>query len=337
MRLDLSGHPLHTRALSITLTQRPDARLDVHGSLLDLRKRGFVPVAADLQPSGIVHHMTLHGVVDPATLVLEALVAEQPAVAFEPSPVTRGESCRDPIDRVRALAGTRVDAGFARRLGNEIGGPRGCSHVLTLAHLLGGTVGWAVPRAGDGHAAGERVFRRDVVIDGVETPGGGLDLGLQLTDLYLAPAPPVPRAMDRFRSAQEVRAVVGIDLGRYAIGSIRVAERRRDATSLDAPWRDRAEVAAGLTGVSLARGVSTALLERFADRRDDQPVLDALLMLAPALIQVFAAVSEAWPALAQDQRWLLGMGGRPDSCWMWRRGGPLEAARAPEDPSIGDR
>jgi hypothetical protein len=336
MQLDLCGHPLHTRALSITLTQRGDARLDVHAALLDLRKRGFVPVAADLQPSGIVHHMTLQGVVDPAALVLDELVAQQPAVAFEPSPVTRGESCRDPIDRVRALAGARLDGGFARRLGDAIGGPRGCSHVLTLAHLLGATVAWAVPRARDGHAAGERVFRRDLVFDGVETPEGGVDLGLQLTDLYLAPAPPVPRAMDRFRAAQEVRAVAAIDLERYAIGSVRIAERHRDAATLDAAWRERPDVGARLVGVSLARGVSPALLERFADRPDEQPILDAFLMLAPALIQVFAAVSEAWPALAQGQRWLLGMGGRPDSCWMWRRGGPLEAARAPEDPSTGD-
>src|SRR5262249_28873610 len=57
MHLDLRGHPLHTRCLSITLVQRADGRLDVHGEIVDLRKRGFVPVAGDLQPSGVVHHM----------------------------------------------------------------------------------------------------------------------------------------------------------------------------------------------------------------------------------------------------------------------------------------
>ena len=50
------------------------------------------------------------------------------------------------------------------------------------------------------------------------------------------------------------------------------------------------------------------------------------------LIQVFAAMSDTWPAQAQRDRWQLGMGGRPDSCWMWRRGGALEQARTPEDP-----
>jgi Protein of unknown function (DUF2889) len=337
MHLDLRGHPLHTRSLSITLTQRADARLDVHGELLDLRKRGFVPVGGDLQPSGVVHHMTLAGVVDPATLVMDERVARQPTVAFEASAVTRGESCRDPVDRVRALAGARLDDGFARRLGDEIGGPRGCSHVLTLAHLLGATTGWAAARAGGTHRPGERVFRRDVIVDGAEPPEGGLDLALQVTDLHLAAAPPGAPTMDRFAASREVRALAAIDLGRYALGPVRLAERRRDASSLDKPWQERTDVAAGLAGLSLARGVSTALLARFGDRPDDQPLLDGLLMLAPALIQVFAALSDAWPGLAQRERWLVGMAGQPDSCWMWRRGGALEAARTPEDPSTTDR
>jgi Protein of unknown function (DUF2889) len=318
MLLDLRGHPLHTRSLSITLTQRTDGRLDVFGEVLDLRKRGFVPVAGDLQPSGIVHHMMLTGIVDPATLVLHELSASQPTVAFEASAVT-------------------LDDGFARRLGEEIGGPRGCSHVLTLAHLLGGTVPWAIAhtRHGSSHRAGERVFRRDVIVDGVEPPGGGLALALQLTDLHLAPAAPLARSMDRFAAAHEVRVLAAVDLGRYVLGDVRIAERRRDAATLDAPWQDRNAEGEGLAGISLARGVSAAIRDRFGERPDDEPLLDGLLMLAPALIQVFAAMSDAWPAMAQGEGWLLGMGGRPDSCWMWRTGGPLQAARAPEDPSTG--
>ena len=70
--------------------------------------------------------------------------------------------------------------------------------------------------------------------------------------------------------------------------------------------------------------MSAALRERWSETsRDDQPCSDGLLMLAPALIQVFAALSDAWPGAAQRENWLLGMGGQPDSCWMWRRGGAL--------------
>jgi hypothetical protein len=52
MDLDLGGHPLHTRALSVTLAARADGRLDVAGTLLDLRKRGFVPVGGDWASRG---------------------------------------------------------------------------------------------------------------------------------------------------------------------------------------------------------------------------------------------------------------------------------------------
>src|SRR5262249_61055577 len=137
MRLAAGGPPLHARALAVELRERGDGKMDLRGYVLDLRKRGFVPVAGDLQPSGIVHHMELLGVVDPATLVVEKLTARQPAVAFEATATTEGESCRDLAGRVDALGGTRLDVEWSRRLSAEIGGPRGCSHVVTVAQELG--------------------------------------------------------------------------------------------------------------------------------------------------------------------------------------------------------
>ena len=105
MHLDVGGHPLHTRALSVTLSARDDGRVDVHGVILDLRKRGFVPVGGELQPSGIVHHMLLNAVVDPATGHVDTIAGAQPNVAFEPTVLTEGESCRDPVGRVAGLSG----------------------------------------------------------------------------------------------------------------------------------------------------------------------------------------------------------------------------------------
>src|SRR5438552_14995212 len=116
MRLEAHGHPLHTRALSVVLTARADGKLDVHGAVLDLRKRGFVPIAGDLQGTGIIHDMRLAGLVDPERGTLERLGAEQRSVAFEPSAGTGGESCRDPIGRIATLAGAPLDAGWPRRL-----------------------------------------------------------------------------------------------------------------------------------------------------------------------------------------------------------------------------
>lgn len=338
MRLDLRGEPLHTRSLGVTLTQRGDGRLDAAGVLLDLRKRGFVPVGGDLQPAGIVHEMLLDGIVDPQGPTLASLAVRQPHVAFEASAMTRGESCRDLAGRVPLLAGAPIDDGWPRRLADDIGGPRGCSHVLTLAQYLGATVAWALPRlaapAGvPPWTAGQRVFRRDVVVDGAQPAEGRLLLALQQIDLHLAPVTEPSPPMDRFAGTRELRALATVDLATMTLADVALAERRRDAAGLDAPWHDRGDVAASLPGLSVWRGISASLIERVA-APDDRPVLDALLMLAPALIQVFAALSDPWPALAREQGWRVGMGGRVDSCWMWRRGGALREARGPGDPAF---
>jgi hypothetical protein len=338
MQLDVGGHPLHTRALSVTLSARDDGRVDVAGVIVDLRKRGFVPVGGELQPSGIVHHMRVDAVVDPATARVESIAAAQPNVAFEPTAVSEDESCRDPIDRVEALAGATMDAGWAKRLSAEIGGPRGCSHVLTLAQLVGATVPTALASdrtrfgATPKRRPGERIFRRDVIVDGHELAPGRIALALQVTDLEHAPAPPVAPSMDRFAAEREVRGVATVDLATFAFAGVTLAERARTRATLDAPWRDRADVAAPLARISLARGVSAALLAGLGDRPDDRPLLDGLLMLAPALIQCVAALSDGWPALAAQGAWIVGMGGQPDSCYMWRAGGPLQRARGDEEP-----
>lgn len=341
MHLDVRGHPLHTRALSVTLDQRADGDMDVAGVVLDLRKKGFVPVGGELQGAGIVHHMRLDGVVDPATATLRRMEGQQPNVAFEASAATGGESCRDPVGRVRGLAGASFDATWGRRLGDEIGGPRGCSHLLTLGQLLGPTVAWALARDralhGDRPArpVGQRLFRRDVIADGHEPAPGRVALALQLTDLHVAPAPAPVRTMERFAAELEVRALAEVDLGSWSLASLTLAERRRTQDDLEtAPWRDRADVTGGLAGLSMARGVTAALLERLGGRPDDRPALDLLLTLAPALIQVMAAMSDAWPAVARAQGWYVGMGSRPDSCWMWRADGPLLRSRVPADPPL---
>jgi len=338
MQLDVGGHPLHTRSLSVTLAARDDGRVDVRGVIVDLRKRGFVPVGGELQPSGIVHLMSLDARVDPDTRRVETIAGAQPNVAFEPTALTHGESCRDPIGRIQGLVGATLDAGWARRLSAEIGGPRGCSHVLTLAQLLGSTVAWALDRDRErfGAAArrdGERIYRRDVVVDGHELAPGRVALALQSTDLHQAPAPAIVPSMKRFGADHVVRGIATVDLGRFALADVTLAERRRDRATLDtATWRDRGDVAAGLAGLGLARGVSGALLARLGDAPADRPLLDALLMLAPALIQCMAALSDGWASMAAAGAWTVGMGGQPDSCWMWRADGPLQRARRPDEP-----
>jgi hypothetical protein len=339
MHLDHRGHPLHTRALSVTLVEGDPGRVTAHGTVFDLRKRGFVPVGGDLQPSGPVHHMELDAVVARDGCVVESMAIRQPTVAFEPSATSRGESCRDPAGNVHGLVGSRVDDGWTARLSSEIGGPRGCSHVLTLAHLLGATTAWGLERdrllvgADVERSRGQRILRRDVIVDGAEVEPGHIELALQLTELHYRPVPERAAAMDRFAGEVEVRALAGVDVRRYALRDVRLGERRRLPGDVGtASWHERPDVARRLDGLSLARGVSRTLLDLFGGRPDDRPLLDLLLMLAPALIQVFAAVVDTWPSVAAKERWVVGTGGYVDSCWMWRRDGALWQTRAPGDP-----
>ena len=339
MRLDVQGHPIHTRALAVTLLQRADRKLDVRGYVLDLRKRGFVPVAGDLQGTGIIHHMQLDAVVDPAGATIERIAATQHNVAFEPSVMTGGEQCRDPIHVIEAMAGAQLDAAFSRRLSATIGGPRGCSHLLTLAHLLGSTVTWALERdrllygEPPDRSVGQRVFRRDLIIDGFETPeaDGTMALAIQLADLHFAPSAPMVRPMDRYAADQEIRGVLTVGFPTFELRRIEVAERRRDTATFDrADWSDLDAAVGGLAGLRFGFGITGELMQRLGDRASDRPLLDALLMVAPALIQCTAALSDSWPAAFKKSASLVGMGGLPDSCYMWRQDGALSRAREAE-------
>jgi hypothetical protein len=279
--------------------------------------------------------MQLRAVVAPETARLESLAAAQPAVAFEPSALTQGESCRDPIGRIQALVGTPLDGGFAKRWLTEVGGPLGCSHILTLGQLLASTVAWALARDRASRPGprreGERVFRRDLVIDGYAVAGGDLELSLQLTDLHFAPSPALARPIERLCEQLELRALALVAMRGMTLARIEAAERRRARAELTSTaWRDHGDAVAGLVGQRLASGVGGALVRRFGEQPELRPLLDLLLNLTPAAHQCMAAFSENWPALALTNPSRIGMGGIPDSCFMWRRGGALDRAREEE-------
>ena len=71
-------------------------------------------------------------------------------------------------------------------------------------------------------------------------------------------------------------------------------------------------------------------------------MLDALLQLTPALQQCVAGLEGAWQEAARrasaDPAAGVGVGSFPDSCYMWRRGGALDALRrgrsTSEDPAL---
>ena len=328
MSLAAAGHPLHTRSLSVTLREGADGAVEFAAYVLDLRKRGFAPVGGDLQGTGIIHHMRLDGALDRAAGHIVRIDAQMPTVAFEASAASAGESCRDHIGRVAQLAGLGLDDGAAKRLGAEIGGPRGCSHILTLAQLVVPSARWGLAEdarlqgSAPARRHGERLFRRDVTVDGYETAPGEIVLTLQLNDLHLAPAPALARPMDRLGAQREITARAALNMRELSLRDLIVGERvRTPATLSDAPWLDRSADVASLAGASLRAGISARILATLPA----SPLRDALLQLAPAMIQCFAAL-DIW-TMFPDGGAAAATGGQPDSCWMWRREGALGRER----------
>jgi hypothetical protein len=343
MQLDSRGVPSHTRTLSVTLRQGVPSRVDFTAYVLDLRKRGFVPVGGDIQGPGIIHHMTLAGTLDRAAGRIETVKADMPTIAFEANAATGGESCRDRIDRVDGLAGTPLDGGYARRVGAEIGGVFGCSHVLTLGQLLGPTAAWALEqdRRRNGVDAtwerGERLFRRDIVVDGNDLDGS-LAMTALLTDLHMRPCGSVTEAAARFAGQLEIRLAIRIDLAQMRILETSITERRRGPADLEsAPWRVRADRASALEGLSLRSGVTRELIGRFGGNEDDRPLLDLVLMIAPATLQCVASFIDTYTRTGGAGRAAAETGGHPDSCYMWRSGGALQTRRfTPPAPREGE-
>ena len=343
MKLSVAGHPLHTRSLTLGVIQRSDGKLDLEAAVIDLRKCGFVPVAGFLQSSGIVHHMTLAGLLDPETRILENFVGQQPTRAFDPSAMTKGECCSDPLPRLETLSGEKLDARFVSKLRGAFGGRLGCSHLLTLAQLLASGVvhslDWDAEQTEGSRARrpGERVFERAVEIDGFRLPDGRVQVTVQLTDLHFVAAPEIAVPMAQFGAQSEVRISAVVDLAQgMALGSLRGFSRTRDYDNLEsARFVDRSSELDFLTGQNIMGGISKRLLAKFENQVGDRPFLDALLMMAPGYLQCLASLSDTWPEDAKSKPTLLGVMGRPDSCYMWREGGPVQ--RAAEEREVKER
>ncbi len=348
------GHPVHTRILTVELSRGEDETLHALGKIIDMRKCGWVPTAGELQSAGFIHDMAIGAVVNAESRVLERFVPTQRVVAFEANEATGGDSCRDPIDRLRALEGERLDEDFVSTLRAEFGGPRGCSHLLALAQLMGSTLPATLEHEAGIQAAGrparrpgERIFRRALFIDGFEGENDVMELALQLTDVHSAPADEMERWLDRFDHQHEVRALAHVETEGMSFLRLDALERERGRENLaSAPWLPRSQDLAGLVGHSALRGLGPELLRRFGGSPEERPFLDALLNLAPGLIQCLAARANrmieqlvshtgeggAKPRIPKSA----GVGGFPDSCYLWRSGGALTKARQERVQMAGD-
>lgn len=343
MQLPVTGHPLHTRSLTVVIQLAGDGSWDVRGDVVDLRKCGFVPMSSDIQPAGIIHLMKIALRLDPVSRRIIQLETEQPFVAVEPTEASGGECCRDPAPRLKEMVGECVDAGFAKRLSPVFGGPRGCSHLLTLFQLMASTLlrvqelepallaHLEVPRP-----TGEVLFRRSLFVEGFETADHEIELVVQVGDFHSRPEPTARGPVERLAREDSVRAFTRVNLADLLMQDVAAAARTRTAESLGADWQDLHTVIAPLEGAPLVPGLAPRLFGLLGSEPEHGLLLDTLLQLAPGYIQVMAAVTDRWLATraagapgGDPDATLSGsaMGGMVDSCYMWRAGGPLASRR----------
>ena len=79
-----------------------------------------------------------------------------------------------------------------------------------------------------------------------------------------------------------------------------------------------------------AIGVSAAVANSRGLRRISDLARHPDLRLG--LSHEFLGRKDGWPGLASRGGWIVGMGGRPDACYMWRAGGALQRARGTNEP-----
>jgi len=322
--------PLHTRMLAIRLGWGEDGDVVASGRIVDLRKRGLVPLVGKLQGPGIVHDMSVQVRLSGADLRIVSVDPSMSAYPFAATTATRGEACPQILPRVQQLVGTRLTEGYDPDLVAHVGGPRGCFHVFTLLRLLGPAVVSAMRRERRRReqaqldratpAMGAPIFARSLIIDGIRGEGMRLGLHATLFDLdYVLGAETLP-IDEEMAESFEASAEFEVEIPGMAIRHSAVRTRRSGHAIAEPGVWSAVALCEQLVGVTMYKGYTAEVQRIFADTRDTEALQHLLFMLAPAMLQCM-------PSLFDEIEWrprrAEGSRGAVDSCHMWRADGPL--------------
>ncbi|MFN8627729.1 MAG: DUF2889 domain-containing protein [Candidatus Binatia bacterium] len=318
--------PLHTRKITLRFVWGAPGFLIVDGRLMDLRKRGIMPIAGKLRGPGIIHDMAVRMELTYPSLEIRGIQPTMSAFPFVASRATRGEGCPDRLPEVQRLVGASLRDGWGTAVMNLLGGPRGCFHIFTLLRLLGPTAEAAVDREQGrrpnhgGAVAGSPMFARSVIMDGMK--GDALQIWLRgvLSDLYYRPdanALPLEEEMEEsFEATAELETEMPSMVIRAANG--RTRRSGADFDSLEA-WEAVPQVG-NLAGLVVIKGYTAEVRKLFAGTAGLEPMQHLLFMLAPTLQQCMPSMAEEL-----DLRPRKAEGPHPatDTCHMFRAKGPL--------------
>ncbi len=328
----MSTTPLHTRLITVRLSRAEDECVLVKGRLVDVRKRGIVPMPGKLRGPGVIHDMGATVWLERRGLIIRRIEPAMYTYPFLAAPQTRGEWCGGRLGDIQQLVGLELPATerYGEKLTELIGGPRGCFHMFTLLRLLGPSAVWAIrcehkqaDSAGDFRPEpGSPISARSIIVDGIMREDRQLELHSVLSDIHY-PFGPAGPSLDEAPETS-IETAVSLRTGLPELKAADVAGRtRRSGPGLKqvSPW-EPVEAVARLDGLRLHKGFSAGVQRLFGDADGTQPLTLLVLAMAPVVMQCLPGLVDLLDLAKQ-----LGKGPHPaiDSCHIWRTGGPLEA------------
>jgi len=291
----MNPREIHRREIEVRVEPEREKSRDVVARVRDHRLRGFTWVGEHVTAPGPVHDMSAHLRVDVAAGRIERAHGEMALAAFDGTPDTGFQGCRDILPNLGDLAGLALDDALVGAIRRASGRARGCYHLSTLvlssAPVMRGLLAGSLPRSAS--------WRRRLSSSGIEVRAGRYRFEGELVDERPDPGPS-PVQLHFEVEANEMKL---LDV------SVRVGPESEadDATE------------ALLGGMSLASGFARELVARIdGDARES--VRELALGLSSIVTQVLIAqaVPGASASIPKPQR-------ANDTCWMWRQGGPLQA------------
>ena len=123
------GKKYHTRTIEVNTYEYDEQRLVVEGCLTDHRLQESHLATGEKRSPGMLHQMIIHLLVIKATLEIEDLHVEMPAVPRE--------ECLETITSMEPLKGLRIVSGFSSKVKALSGHGKGCNHLVALLTSMG--------------------------------------------------------------------------------------------------------------------------------------------------------------------------------------------------------
>ncbi len=118
------GQKIHTRRIDIATYEGGPDSVIVEGILRDERLFRSYPLTGEVLEPGTVHHMIIRMEVRGPQLTIVDIEVEMPT--------TPHELCVQVRECLAPVKGLSIVAGFTARLKKIAGGPRGCTHLVSL-------------------------------------------------------------------------------------------------------------------------------------------------------------------------------------------------------------